>query len=347
MGKDEVKRKSLDTTKGWVKYGRYRYLCSKCKKYYYPVDTDLELSETSRMSPKKEDQISKLSVRMPYEEVEKTYKELTGLPASRSAAHRVVQEFGKKVKEKGSEVKYKEVKGEGKEHVGADGVMVHIRAEGWKEMKIGAYYKLDGTEEREMKDVRYVATSESRETIGQQLYELAGRPNLEKSKEIGFISDGAQWLEDMRKEQFPKSVGILDFYHAAGYIGDVGKSFYEEQEAEEWIKKKCKQLKKGKVRQLERNFEKLIPETGDQREVLSEVQRYFKNHKHKMKYNVYRSMGYHIGSGIIEAACKHVVQNRFKRTGMRWSRRGCANLLALRVAYLNDDWDFVQEAQWN
>ena len=172
-------------------------------------------------------------------------------------------------------------------------------------------------------------------------------PTMEENKDMGFISDGAQWLEDIRKNQFPKSTGILDFYHAAGYVGNVGKSFYDEKEAKDWTIKKCRQLKKGKVKQLEKVFEKMIPGTGEQREALTETQRYFKNQKHKMKYNVYRAMGYHIGSGVIEAGCKHVIQNRFKRTGMRWSRRGCENLLALRVAYLNDDWDLVRKAQWN
>jgi len=66
-----------------------------------------------------------------------------------------------------------------------------------------------------------------------------------------------------------------------------------------------------------------------------------------MKYDEYQRKGFHIGFGIIEAGCKHVIGYRFKRAGMRWPREGCKNLLALRVAYLNDDWDLVQQAQWN
>ena len=83
------------------------------------------MSEVSQMSGKKEDELARLSVRMPYEEVVKTYEELTGLPASVSVVHRVVQEMGKEFK--GEEVEYKELKAEGKEHVGSDGTMVNIR----------------------------------------------------------------------------------------------------------------------------------------------------------------------------------------------------------------------------
>jgi hypothetical protein len=54
-----------------------------------------------------------------------------------------------------------------------------------------------------------------------------------------------------------------------------------------------------------------------------------------MNYPFYERQGFHIGSGIAEGACKHVIHYRFKQAGMRWSRTGAENLLALRVAYLN------------
>ena len=36
-----------------------------------------------------------------------------------------------------------------------------------------------------------------------------------------------------------------------------------------------------------------------------------------------------IGSGAVESAAKHLVQDRMKRAGMRWSRDGGEALLAL------------------
>ena len=76
LGKDEVRKRHIDTVHGWVGYERYRYECSECGKSYYPADKELELSEESRMSPKKEEELTRLSVRMPYEEAQKTYEEL-------------------------------------------------------------------------------------------------------------------------------------------------------------------------------------------------------------------------------------------------------------------------------
>ena len=336
LGKDEERKKNIDTTHGWVKYGRYRYQCSKCEEYYYPVDEELELSEASQMSEKKEDELIRLSVRMPYEEAVKTYEELTGLPASVSVVHRVVQEMGKE---------YKELKAEGKEHVGSDGTMVNIREEGWKEVKVGAYYKVD--EEGEKTEVRYVATVESREEIGKQLYELAGRPQLEQTVEMGFIGDGAEWLDEIQQEHFVKSTRIVDYYHVSEYVGNLGRIFYGEKKGKEWIEEKLEQIKAGGVKEVEKSLRRMKGKTVKQKEELKTTLRYLKNHGDHMKYDEYQRMGFHIGSGVIEAGCKHVIGHQFKRSGMRWSRKGAEHLLCLRVAYLNDDWERVQNSRWN
>ena len=42
-----------------------------------------------------------------------------------------------------------------------------------------------------------------------------------------------------------------------------------------------------------------------------------------------------VGSGSVEGACKHVIQARFKRAGMRWKRQGFLNVLELRLSRLN------------
>jgi hypothetical protein len=42
-----------------------------------------------------------------------------------------------------------------------------------------------------------------------------------------------------------------------------------------------------------------------------------------------------IGSGAVEGACKHVIQSRFKRAGMRRKQPGFLNVLALLLARFN------------
>jgi len=46
---------------------------------------------------------------------------------------------------------------------------------------------------------------------------------------------------------------------------------------------------------------------------------YFRTNAERMQYSTYRDQGLPVGSGTVESAAKHFVQQRMKRAGMRWS----------------------------
>jgi len=48
-----------------------------------------------------------------------------------------------------------------------------------------------------------------------------------------------------------------------------------------------------------------------------------------MDYAEYRSNSSPIGSGIVESACKQIVSERLKLSGMRWTHAGAAQILTL------------------
>ena len=62
---------------------------------------------------------------------------------------------------------------------------------------------------------------------------------------------------------------------------------------------------------------------------------YLENHRTRMDYAAYRAEGLYIGSCVVEAGCKTVVGQRFKRSGMFWSEPGARNLLHIRTALLS------------
>ena len=49
--------------------------------------------------------------------------------------------------------------------------------------------------------------------------------------------------------------------------------------------------------------------------------------------------GYSIGSGAIEGGHKHVIQQRMKLAGMRWSKAGAQYITSLRAASKSNKWD--------
>jgi hypothetical protein len=57
----------------------------------------------------------------------------------------------------------------------------------------------------------------------------------------------------------------------------------------------------------------------------------------------YWKLGWPIGTGVIEGACRHLVKDRRELSGMRWTVPGAEALLALRAVQRNDDWDTFQQ----
>ena len=58
-----------------------------------------------------------------------------------------------------------------------------------------------------------------------------------------------------------------------------------------------------------------------------------------MNYSEYLSHGSPIGSGIVESACKQIVTEHLKLSGMRWKHAGARQILTLRSILLSQTWD--------
>jgi hypothetical protein len=63
---------------------------------------------------------------------------------------------------------------------------------------------------------------------------------------------------------------------------------------------------------------------------------YFKNNLHRMDYPRYIANGWSIGSGAMESACKTVVGQRLKLSGMRWGETGTDDMCQMRALYRSE-----------
>jgi hypothetical protein len=72
---------------------------------------------------------------------------------------------------------------------------------------------------------------------------------------------------------------------------------------------------------------------------LQQVRSYLKTHLKHLQYREFKRLGLPIGSGMVESACKWLITQRFKGTGMRWSETGFDHLLYLRLAWVNHRFD--------
>ncbi|MBK6515594.1 MAG: hypothetical protein IPG04_16165 [Polyangiaceae bacterium] len=58
---------------------------------------------------------------------------------------------------------------------------------------------------------------------------------------------------------------------------------------------------------------------------------YFRKRRDRMRYAELREQGLPIGTGVTEAACKTLVTQRMKQSGMRWGKEGGQAILNLRA----------------
>ncbi len=157
------------------------------------------------------------------------------------------------------------------------------------------------------------------------------------------LMDGERHLWDLQSQWLGRSVQILDLFHVLKRVREVSK--YAEPDTsqrERWVERQVRDLLEGRVEQVISRWKRLAKKRGDPEEVLSALT-YFTNNRERMRYDVYLSLGYPIGSGVAEGACRNLVKDRLDGTGMHWKVQGARAMLWTRALYLNGEWDdFVE-----
>ena len=67
--------------------------------------------------------------------------------------------------------------------------------------------------------------------------------------------------------------------------------------------------------------------------------KYFRRNASFMDYPAFLEQGLPIVSGVIEGACRHLIQDRLGITGARWDLPGAEAMLKLRALHTSGDWD--------
>lgn len=243
--------------------------------------------------------------------------------------------------------------------MGADGVMVPFRPEGghprgktaWHEVKVGVLARLGRHTTRTGKIVarlhqrRLVAVFGDIEALQERLWCEALRQGIRHTAQVVWLSDGARGLWRLFEEHFTAyATGILDFYHAAQQLWKSAAAWLDGRttQARRWFGWARHRLRHGQpdgvLADLADALEvEGLPDTA--RDTLRTVYAYLERHREHIDYAAYKALGLPLGSGMVESACKWLIQQRFKGVGMRWSEDGFNHLLHLRLAWVNGRFD--------
>jgi len=289
----------------------------------------------------------------PYELTQEILEKLSGIKISTSLIQKVTNKVGNElIKQeddfilKPKSVKKKEIAD--KIVISMDGAMINTYND-WKEVKTGAIYEIKETEKGLISDNKtYVSKIEDHLSFRKRIKAEAIRRDYKSAKETIVIGDGARWIWDLADVEFPFAVKILDWYHAKEHLNKIVKLLYPA----DFKESKCladileNNLYEGNIEELIKIIDKHKSKTTiyDRLEDLADLQtetEYFVKNKDKMQYRYFDDNKYPIGSGVIEGACKQVVQVRLKRNGMKWKNDGAHSVLKIRTMYLSDRWGEV------
>jgi len=348
----DYRPRTLTTLVGPVRYRRAYYRCSACKASYYAGEQALGLDGSSFTLPAQE-AVSLVSAEVPFERARVLLARLSGLQVAVSHAQHLCQHHGLRLLEDrqaqcealfAGTQEYVPQRRDHRLYITLDATKTRFR-DAWHEIRVGAVYDAKPGQDRldEPDCTTYVSTlaAAGLEAFGQALYQEAAYRGVEHAKHRVVIADGAPWIWNLAAAHFPYATEILDFYHASERLHEVARAVYGEgtAEAKAWAGRSVARLSAGDWKGLLCSLKALRPKTREGSEAVRLAIGYFETNRQRMDYPTYRAKGMHIGSGVVEAACKHVVGARCKRAGMRWTSDGARTVLSLRTQLLNNRWD--------
>lgn len=220
-----------------------------------------------------------------------------------------------------------------------------------RQIKVGCVFTQSrdskGNPQRDPFSSTYVAAFCDRAEFAPLLWTEALKRGYATARKIVFIGDGAEWIWNMVNERFGEAVQIVDFYHACEHLHVLCKTLEpDEQCAKALFKRWRKRLKNnGLPGIIEDTTRRLEFVDSTLRDAVKAQLPYFQDNAQRMRYRTFRHKGYFIGSGAIEGACRHIVAERTKLSGMRWSCSGAQNVLAFRCLIKSDLFDDYCEDQ--
>ena len=144
-------------------------------------------------------------------------------------------------------------------------------------------------------------------------------------------------------------IRVVDYFHASQRITAMAEQlFSDHKQRSAWIDRMRRLLKQksGPRRVLQSaasHFHRHAKHSETARKEFYKAYNYIRKRTRYMNYCEYRKYHIPLGSGITEAACKSLVAQRLKLSGMRWKFAGAQCILNLRIPLLSNNWQATYE----
>lgn len=338
-----LRSKRFQTLCGPIQLRRRMGYCDRCHATMATLDERLGVNETG-ITPGLQRVVCRVALEMAYEPTKSLLKDTLGFtPCSSREIERIANRHGKEMEkcaEPPSIVKRPVAK---KVHcVAIDGTMIPGLPDPkdhrliWHEVKLATVM-----DSRDIEAPFYIASTEKAEAFGLQLWRELDSRGMGPDNLVQVIADGAPWIWNLADLHFPGVAQLLDFYHAAEHLHETATALWPEGIANTWWRRRLDQLKTGDLG----NFFAALKLTA-KRHTSSDpavsperLLHYFEENRHRLGYAEALKRNLPIGSGVVESAGRHIVQQRLKQSGMRWSIPGAQAILNLRTRHRNGQFE--------
>jgi hypothetical protein len=369
--------KTIDTVVGAVRLHRAWYHCSACGHGLAPRDAELG-AERSSMSPGLARMTARAAAAVPFAPARRLLAELAGIELTIKRTERTAEATGIAVMTAISaqadaiaatravplpppgpvpDMLYIAVDGTGVPVVAREAEGRRGKADDGKartrEVKLAALFTQttlddDGWPVRDLATTTYLATFEPAGRFGQLLDAEARCRGIARIRQPVVLGDGAAWIWNLAGQLFPAATQIVDLYHAREHLHDLANlaarllAGYRD----DWLAARLAELDAGNVQAILAAGHSLdfLGSLATERD---KALAYFEHNAHRMRYRHFRDLGMFVGSGVVEAGCKHLIGQRLKLSGMRWTLPGATGIATLRCQDASGRWDQIWQRPHN
>ncbi len=193
--------------------------------------------------------------------------------------------------------------------------------------------------------------TESIEDMIAAAYHEADRRDPQRVRQRVFLVDGNKQqitaIEAQAAERGLKVPVLIDYIHVSGYLGKAAAALHpgDPAAAGQWADGQLLRVLHGRAKAVAATLASVAAKTRanprtrlDLTDMDKAVTYLTNNHRH-MHYDKALEKGRPIATGMIEGACRFVIEDRFGITGARWSPDGAETILKLRAVVVNGDLD--------
>jgi hypothetical protein len=199
----------------------------------------------------------------------------------------------------------------------------------------------------------WASVEKSAKAVTRELFDEAERRDPEHQRPWICLIDGDKHqIDRVRKEARRRGVEVvlvLDLIHALEYLWKAAWCFFEkgDRAAEKWVTERAIRILEGCSSDVAAGIRRSATKRGlkaKDRKGVDTCADYLLKKKKLLRYDIFLATGSPIATGVIEGACRHLINDRLDVTGARWSVPGAEAVLRLRSMRSSGDfeeyWDF-------